>query len=99
MFIFRSSVAAFYLVAGRRRYRSGPFHRARFGTCLLRRNETAEVKSVVRWMPEILLATEITLGGLHGCMPQQELDCSSSPPLLWQSFAQVLRKSWGAMCS
>jgi hypothetical protein len=41
---------------------------------LLRRNETAEVKSVVHWMPEILFATEITLGGLHGCMPQQELD-------------------------
>ena len=63
--MFRSSVAAFYPVVGRRRYRSGPFHRARFGTCLLRCNEAAEVKSVVHWMSEILLATEITLGGLH----------------------------------
>jgi hypothetical protein len=41
---------------------------------LLPRNEAAEVKSVVHWMSEILLATKITLGGLHRCMPQQELN-------------------------
>src|SRR6266700_4771554 len=31
--------------------------------------------------------------------PRRNSICSISPPLLWQSFAQVLRRSWGAICS
>jgi hypothetical protein len=34
----------------------------------------SELEKVVHWMPEILFAAEIALRGLHGCMPQQELN-------------------------
>jgi hypothetical protein len=34
----------------------------------------SEVEKVVHWMPEILFAAEIAFRGLHGCMPEQELD-------------------------
>ncbi len=34
----------------------------------------SEVEKVVHWMPEILFAAEIAFRGLHGCMPEQELN-------------------------
>ena len=73
MVIFRSAVAVFYRLARRHRYRSEPFHRARFGMGWRRRNERAEVKTIVHGVSEILFATKIAFGGLHGCMPQQKL--------------------------
>jgi len=38
------------------------------------RNEYVEAKAIVHRVSQILLATEIALGGLHRCMPQQELN-------------------------
>jgi len=34
----------------------------------------SEIEKIVHWMPEILFAAEIALGGLDGCMPKQELN-------------------------
>lgn len=64
-------MAAFYLLAGRHRYR---VQSARFEMYLPRRAERVEVKTIVHWMSQILLAAEIALSGLHRGMPQQELN-------------------------
>ena len=41
--------------------------------CLLRWIRS-EIEKIVYRMPEILFAAEIALGGLHRCMPEQELN-------------------------
>jgi hypothetical protein len=50
-------------------------------------------------MSEILLAAEIPSLGLNRCMPEQELNLFKLTTRSWQSFAQVSRRSWRAMCS
>jgi hypothetical protein len=67
--MFRSSVAAFYPLARRHFYRCGSVFRGGF-TIVFMRAFRSEVKKVVHWMPEILLATEIAFRCLDGCMPQ-----------------------------
>src|SRR4030095_8031829 len=52
--------------------------------------------SVVNRVPELLLAAEITLGGLDRSMTQEIEICSSSPPARWHRQAHVRRRSCGA---
>ena len=44
------------------------------GTHLPGNGYVSQPEQVVHRMPEVLLASEIALGGLHGCMAQQELN-------------------------
>ena len=48
--------------------RRGRFHMFRLLTI------RSEVEKVVHWMPEVLFAAEIAFRGLHGRMPEQELN-------------------------
>jgi hypothetical protein len=72
--MFRSSVAAFYPLPRCLFYRVGRFHWGEFIIVFLRPSIRSEVEKVVHWMPEILFAAEIAFRGLHGCMPEQELN-------------------------
>jgi hypothetical protein len=53
----------------------------------------AEVEQIIYRMAQILFALEVALHRLNGCVAQQELNCSTSPPLVWHSLAQVVRRS------
>jgi hypothetical protein len=70
----RSSVAAFYPLPRCLFYRVAGFHRGRFIIVFMRPPGRSEVEKIVHRMSEILFAAEIAFRGLHGCMPQQELD-------------------------
>jgi hypothetical protein len=72
--MFRSSVAAFYPLPECFFYRSGVFHCGTFNILFLRLHARSEVKEIVHRMSEILFAAEIAFRGLHGCMPEQELN-------------------------
>ena len=75
MLMVRSSVAAFYDLPECLFYSfAGPVRRDRFHLFRLLLPIRAEVEKVVHWMPEILFAAEIAFGGLHGGMPEQELN-------------------------
>jgi hypothetical protein len=50
------------------------FHCGGFVIVFLRPPLRSELKKVVHWMSEILLAAEIAFRCLDGCMPQQELN-------------------------
>jgi hypothetical protein len=73
--MFQSSVAAFYpwLVCLFYSF-TGLLRRDRFLMLRLLLRVRSEVEKIVYWMPEILFATEIAFRGLHGCMPEQELN-------------------------
>jgi len=68
-------VAAFYALPECLFYRFAGFVR-QDGFHVFRRRLPirSEVEKVVHWMPEILFAAEIAFRGLHGCMPEQELN-------------------------
>ena len=66
-------MAAFYPLARRHFYGRGSVLRGGF-TIVFMRAFRSKVKKVVHWMPEILFAAEIAFRGLHGCMPEQELN-------------------------
>jgi hypothetical protein len=53
---------------------AGPIRRDRFLMFGLLHCVRSEVEKVVHWMPQILFAAEIAFRGLHGCMPEQELN-------------------------
>jgi len=72
--MFRSSVAAFYPLPRRLFYRVGGFHWGRFTIVFMRPPVRSEIKKVVYRMSEILFAAQIAFRGLHGCMPEQELN-------------------------
>jgi hypothetical protein len=68
-------VAAFYALPECLFYRFvGPDRRDRFHMLRLLLPIRSEVEKVVHWMPEILFAAEIAFRGLHGGMPEQELN-------------------------
>jgi len=67
-------VAAFYPLPRCLFYRVGRFHCSGFIIVFLRLPLGSQLKKVVHWMSEILFATEIAFGRLHGYMPQQELN-------------------------
>ena len=46
---------------------------------MLVRKARVEVKAIVHWLSEILLATKIALGRLHRCVSQQELNLLQLP--------------------
>lgn len=48
---------------------------------------------------KVLFAAKISLRGGTDACPRRNWMCSISPPLTWQSFAHVLRRSCGARCS
>lgn len=97
--MFRSSVVAFYPLPRRDFYRRGSCHRSRFRTRALRPLVCSEVKKIVDRMAEILFAAEIAFRRLDGGMSQQELNLLKFATAAVASFAQVLRKSCGAICS
>jgi hypothetical protein len=67
----RSSVAAFYPLARFLLHRSRAFHSDTFNILFfLPLRVLPEVKQIVYWMSEILLAAEIAFRCLHGCMPK-----------------------------
>jgi hypothetical protein len=71
----RSSVAAFYALPECLFYSfAGPVRRDRFLIFRLLHRVRSEVEKVVHWIPEILFAAQIAFGGLHGGMPEQELN-------------------------
>ena len=70
----RSPVAAFYPLPRCFFYRVGGFHWGRFTIVFVWPPLRSQLKKVVHWMPEILLAAEIPLGRLYRRMPQQELN-------------------------
>jgi hypothetical protein len=72
--MFRSSVAAFYLLTRRHFQRCGSTPSAGFGFYFLRLYIRTEVKKIVHRVTEILFAAEIAFRRLNGCMPQQELN-------------------------
>jgi hypothetical protein len=73
--MFRSSVAAFYALPECLFYSfAGSVRRDRFDLFCLLLPISSEVEKVVHGMPEILFAAEIAFRGLHGCMPEQELN-------------------------
>jgi hypothetical protein len=73
--MFRSSVAAFYALPECLFYSfAGPVRRDRFHLFRRLLPIRSEVEKVVYWMPEILFAAKIAFRGLHGCMPEQELN-------------------------
>jgi hypothetical protein len=73
--MFRSSVAAFYALPECLFYSfAGSVRRDRFHMFRLLHRVRSEVEKIVHWMPEILFAAEIAFRGLHGCMPEQELN-------------------------
>jgi len=39
----------------------------------------SEVDKIVHWMSQILFAAQITLRGLHGCVPEQKLNLLELP--------------------
>src|SRR5260370_22714021 len=91
----RSSVAAFYLLPRCLFYGSGGLHRGTFNILFLRPPVRSEVKKIIHWMPEILLAAEIAFRCLHRCMPQQELNllqlAAARVAQLRTGSAQVMR--------
>jgi hypothetical protein len=75
LLMFRSCVAAFYLLREGLFYSiTGPDRRNRFILFRLLLRIDSEVEKIVHRMPEILFAAEIAFRGLHGCMPEQELN-------------------------
>jgi len=68
--MFRSSVAAFYLLPRRLFYRVGRLYCGRFTIVFMRPPVWSEVKKIVHWMSEILFAAEIAFRRLDGCMAQ-----------------------------
>jgi hypothetical protein len=73
--MFRSSVTAFYALPECLFYSfAGPVRPDRFHLFRLLLRIRSEVEKVVHGMPEILFAAEIAFRGLHGCMPEQELN-------------------------
>jgi hypothetical protein len=67
-------VIAFYPLPRCLFYRVGGFHWGRFTIIFIRPPIRSEVKKIVYRMSEILFAAEIAFRGLHGCMPEQELN-------------------------
>jgi hypothetical protein len=82
LLMFRSSVATFYpsLVCLLYSF-AGPVRRETLVMFRLLLRIRSEVEKIVYWMPEILFAAEIPFRGLHGCMPEQELNLLQLPPL------------------
>ena len=70
-------------------------HRGTFNILFLRPPVRSEVKKIIHWMPEILLAAEIAFRCLHRCMPQQELNllqlAAARVAQLRTGSAQVMR--------
>jgi hypothetical protein len=74
MVMFRSSVAAFYLVSRRHFYGCGSVHRGRFKPHGLQLQVLSEIEKIVYRMSEILFAAEIAFRRLDGCVAKQELN-------------------------
>jgi len=56
----------------------------------------SEVKKVVHWMPEVLFAAEIAFRGLHGGMPEQELNLLQfTAAIVAQLGAGAAQVVWG----
>jgi hypothetical protein len=53
-------------------------------------------KSVIHRFLQVLFTSEVPFRRQNRGVAEKELDLFNSPPLTWQSFAHVLRRSCGA---
>jgi hypothetical protein len=74
LFIFRSSVAAFYAQFLRLFYRLANWGRRGVLGFRLLLHVCSEVKEIVHWVAEVLFAAQVALRCLYRCVTEQELN-------------------------